>query len=284
MWLYGRELVNIAAACVPVVKPQSAYYLAMGPGGIKLLHDLVELAHEKGLLTILDFKGNDIGPTMEAYGKYVFEVVGAQMGTFTPLLGSTFWPTAKELEKQIHCWMPWFEQGYGAITMVRTSNEQATEIQDLVLADRSLIPGLKPDEEPRLYLYLATLARQWNEDVARLTGGLGSVGGVVGATYPQEAIRCRELMGDGIFTLTPGYGRQGGGAAGAVIAIVDSTGRIVGVVNSSRGLSQAWLGAGDVPMVGDPLEHVMRAVVAANAELNEALELQLGRNPYEKAV
>jgi orotidine-5'-phosphate decarboxylase len=89
-------------------------------------------------------------------------------------------------------------------------------------------------------------------------------------------------MGDNVFALIPGYGAQGGGAEGAVVALPNRGGKLCGTVNSSRGITlQSWRDkASGEPKAGDPMEHVARAIDDANAELNAALKEQLGRNPY----
>jgi len=279
---YLFKVVEVAAPRVAVVKPQYAFYGKMGPEGIRLLIDLVAHAHEQGLEVILDAKRADIGNTMEAYGDEVFGQYNVDACTFVPYLGETFYPA----------WMPHLAKGRCAISMVRTSNPEAVTIQDVVLEDRSLIPGLletDPDtgepEKARLYLYLATLVNQWHAQVAAETGGLGSVGGVVGATWPTEAIRCRALMGDDTFALIPGYGAQGGGSEGAAKAVPASNGDILGTDNSSRGIThQSWYDkTKGQPKPGDPLDHVMAAIDSANADLRQAFIALVGGDPFSEA-
>ena len=52
---------------VPVVKPQSAFFEALGPAGVAVLGRVVAAARERGLLVILDAKRGDIGSTASAY-------------------------------------------------------------------------------------------------------------------------------------------------------------------------------------------------------------------------
>jgi len=257
---YLYALLRIAAERVPVVKPQSAYYEAMGTEGMALLCWLEEAAHELGLLLILDAKRSDIGETMAAYAKANW-ISGADACTFNPYLGSTFIPG----------WLEWAARGRCAISMVLTSNPEADQLQLQPLKSGLLV-----------YEHMAQLTSGWNNEVLERTDGNGCIGAVVGATWPAQAVRCRELLGDHVFTLIPGYGAQGGGAEGAVVAVPNSQGQIVGVVNSSRGLTRdSWLNkTTGQPKPGDPLEHIIAAVDAANAELNAALEVQLGRDPY----
>ena len=63
--------------------------------------------------------------------------------------------------------------------------------------------------------------------------GYGSVGAVVGATYPEQLAELRAAMPHTWF-LVPGYGSQGGTAAD-VAAAFDDRGRGA-IVNNSRGI------------------------------------------------
>jgi orotidine-5'-phosphate decarboxylase len=81
---------------------------------------------------------------------------------------------------------------------------------------------------------------------------------VVGATYPEQAERARELLPRAL-QLVPGYGAQGASATDAVRGFAAGPcGREGGVVNSSRGLlfpkgaatdrAQAWEAAIDAAL------------------------------------
>lgn len=261
---YLHKVIDIAALLVPVVKPQFAYYAALGTGGDQMLRRIIEYAHNRDLLVILDAKRADIGQTMEQYGQEVFDKYNADACTFIPYLGPTFNPS----------WMKWLKQGRMVIPMIRTSNPEAATIQDLELAT-----GL------RVYEHVAQLVAVWNDRVAVETNGAGAVGGVAGATYPEQALRCRELAGDDVFFLIPGYGAQGGGADGAVGGLPNSRVEFIGTVNSSSGitLTSWWDRDTKQSRQGDALELVERAIKAANADLNMALERKLG-TPIAEAV
>lgn len=269
MYHYGCGVIEIAAAHAAAVKPQYAFYGRWGPPGFHLLQRLVAFAKSKGLLVILDAKRADIGSTMTAYGDEVFGQIGADACTFVPYLGGTFMPPPDE---DPDIWLPWLDQGRCVISMVRTSNPEAAELQDLELADGS-----------KVYEWMAAKVKEWAEVVAERTKGRGTVGGVIGATWPEQAVRCRELVGGEVLALIPGYGEQGGGAEGAVQAVPTSDGLIAGVVNSSRGLTlKSWSGAdpADIRTPNDALELVEAAVIEADQELNAALTTKIGRDPY----
>lgn len=262
---YLYEVIGIAAPLVPVVKFQVAYYSALGPEGENMLVRLIKYAHSLGLLVILDAKRGDMDETMEQYGEEVFGKYDVDACTFIPYLGPTFNPP----------WMKWLQQGRMVISMIRTSNSGAAVLQDLELGANGL----------KLYEYVAQLVSTWHHQVALATDGAGGVGGVVGATWPEQAPRCRALAGDGVFLLIPGYGAQGGGADGAVAGLPNSRGELMGCVNNSRGstLYSWWDRDKKEPRKGDALELVKAAINAANADLNAALERKLGI-PMAKAA
>jgi len=64
--------------------------------------------------------------------------------------------------------------------------------------------------------------------------GVGAVGAVVGATYPEEARRLRKLMPRSTF-LAPGLGSQGGDA-NALSLLTTKTGPVL--VSASRGIAR----------------------------------------------
>jgi orotidine-5'-phosphate decarboxylase len=112
------------------------------------------------------------------------------------------------------------QRGGGLYVLVRTSNPGSGVFQDRVS------DGLT------LYRHVAAVVEQINQETA---GGepYGSVGAVVGATYPQEIVELRAAMPHTQF-LVPGYGSQGG-TAQDVAAAFDSRG-LGAVINSSRGI------------------------------------------------
>jgi orotidine-5'-phosphate decarboxylase len=119
--------------------------------------------------------------------------------------------------------------GKGAFLLCRTSNPGGDDLQNQRLAS--------VDGQPLMYEHIAKLAQgPWN-----LNGQLGLV---VGATYPKEIERVRELAPT-LPLLIPGVGAQGGDAvatvkAGLRAANGNTTGPII--VNSSRAILYASSG------------------------------------------
>src|SRR5882724_7453714 len=57
------DVIDVVAPLVPAVKPQAAFFEELGHVGMTALAEVIDHAHERGLLVILDGKRNDIGST-----------------------------------------------------------------------------------------------------------------------------------------------------------------------------------------------------------------------------
>jgi orotidine-5'-phosphate decarboxylase len=205
------EAVADVACCV---KPNAAFFEALGPLGDEALHGLVA-AMPPGLPVILDGKRNDIGNTARKYAQAAFDELGADAVTVTPYLGKdTVEPFARYADK-------------GVFLLARTSNASAGDFQDLTLTG--------PDGRPtKLYQAVARKAMEWNKE-------FGNLGLVAGATYPEELAQLRKECGDGVPLLIPGVGAQGGDAAASIQKGADTKGRFA-VVNVGRAILQAGMG------------------------------------------
>ena len=62
-----RGIVDAVAPSVVAVKPQAAFFEALGADGVGALEDVCAYARTAGLLVILDAKRGDIGSTARAY-------------------------------------------------------------------------------------------------------------------------------------------------------------------------------------------------------------------------
>jgi orotidine-5'-phosphate decarboxylase len=163
---------------------------------------------------ILDAKRGDIGSTAEQYAIEAFERYGADAVTLSPFMGfDSVQPYLKY-------------PGKGAFLLCRTSNPGGDDLQNQRLAS--------VDGQPRLYEHVAGLAQgPWN-----LNGQLGLV---VGATYPAEIERVRELAPT-LPLLIPGVGAQGGDAVATIRAGHRTQGGTTTgpvIVNSSRAVLYA---------------------------------------------
>jgi orotidine-5'-phosphate decarboxylase len=116
------------------------------------------------------------------------------------------------------------ERDRGIFVLVKTSNPSSGELQD------QLMDGVP------LYARMGDLCEKWGQDTVGKYG-YSAVGAVVGATYPEQLRELRERLPHTFF-LVPGYGAQGGGAAG-VAAAFDANG-CGAIVNSSRAIMCAY--------------------------------------------
>jgi len=205
------------------VKPQVAYFEALGAPGYELYLRIVALAKQWGYLVIADAKRGDIGSTAEAYAKAHLDIAGADAVTVNPYFGSD------GLE-------PFFcrarEAGKGVFVLVKTSNPSSAEIQDLVLGSGG-----------PLYRRVADLVNEWGTGTVGARG-YRSVGAVVGGTHPAEGAALRAHM-PGVPLLIPGYGAQGA-RADDLKAMFDPRGSGA-VVNSARAILYAYRKREGVP-------------------------------------
>ncbi len=212
---FCAAIVDATKDLVCAFKPQIAYFAA------HRAEDQLErlMAHIKRVAPqvpiILDAKRGDIGSTAEQYAREAFERYQADAVTLSPFMGFD------SVEPYLRY------PGKGVILLCRTSNPGGSDLQNQRLAD---VPG-----QPRLYEHLAALAQgPWNTN--------GQVGLVVGATFPEEIARVRELAPT-LPLLIPGVGAQGGDAAATVKAgrRVAADGTVTGaiIVNSSRAVLYA---------------------------------------------
>ncbi|BAZ37042.1 orotidine 5'-phosphate decarboxylase [Calothrix sp. NIES-4101] len=191
LYLYNLEVIDAVYDLVPAVKLQSAYYEVFGSYGIKALERTVVAAQQRGLLVLLDAKRGDIGSTSEAYAE---AYLGGE-GNNHKIDGMTIVPYLGE-----DCLIPFFEAAIasrkGIFVCVKTSNPGAAIIQDQLIGNR------------HLYEIVADIIRPWaDKDIGKY--GYGSVGAVVGATFPEASKILRKQLPNSIF-LVPGLGAQGG--------------------------------------------------------------------------
>ena len=214
IYKYNCALIEALADIIPSVKIQVAYYEMLGPVGMQIFRDTLLYARQKGMITIADVKRNDIGATAEAYAAAYLGVDApfpADFVTLNAYLGSDgINPFIKECKNN----------GGGIFILVRTSNPSASEFQDFSIEGRLL------------YEHVGEKIAQWGEDLMGECG-YSSVGAVVGATWPEESKKLRELF-PRTFFLVPGYGAQG--ATAQDLKDCFDTRRRGAVVNASRSL------------------------------------------------
>ena len=215
---FNRAIVDATSDLVCAYKPNLAFYEALGTEGLRALEKTVTYIPD-AIPVIGDAKRGDIGSTARAYARALFETLGFDAATVNPYLGYD------SLE-------PFIEyRGKGVFILCRTSNAGSVDFQDLVLSGKSA--GVEGGERP-LFEVVALRAREWNAP--------GNVGLVVGATYPEELRRVRQLCPQ-MPLLIPGIGAQGGDPASAVRYGVDARGEKA-IISSSRQIIYAYPGGG----------------------------------------
>jgi orotidine-5'-phosphate decarboxylase len=182
---FCRGVLRAAAPRVPAIKFQSACFERYGSKGVALLEQEVAQAASLGLLVVLDFKRGDIGVSSAHYAAAARRT-GAHAVTVSGYLG-------------VSGVTPFLESGLGVFVLVRTSNPDSDAIQQARLADGRSVAELMAD----------VVASLGAGHVG--SGGLSSVGAVVGATQSAHAAALRARMPNQPF-LVPGYGAQGGKA------------------------------------------------------------------------
>ena len=234
---FCKGIVDAVGPYVVAVKPQSAFFEALGSDGIRALEEVCDYARSTGLLVVVDAKRGDVGSTSRAYAAAFLEprdggVPLADAMTASPYLGhDAVEPFLAACRRH----------GAGVFFLVRTSNAGAADVQDLTLSDG------RP-----LWQYLAGLVHEWGQPLVG-DGGLSCVGAVVGATYPRAVSEARRLMPQTPILL-PGVGAQG--ATPADVARAFTSGPASALVTASRSVIYAFRDT----------EDDWRAAAAAEAE------------------
>ena len=232
---FCRGIVDAVAPHVVGVKPQLAFFEALGADGMRAFEDVCAYARSAGLLVLADGKRADIGSTSRAYAAAYLEARSdaapvADALTVNPYLGRD------ALEPFLAACR---RHGTGIFCLVKTSNEGGADVQDLTLSDG------RP-----LWQHVARLVGEWGEDLVG-ERGLSSVGAVVGAPYPRAIGEARRLLPQAIFLL-PGIGPQGGTPADVARAF--TSGPASALVAVSRAVMYAYRSGGNDWRVAAGLE------------------------------
>ena len=238
-WLFfefNRWIIDAVCDIAVCVKPQMAFYERYGHYGVDAFEKTVKYAQLKKLLVIGDCKRGDGGDTADAYADgYLGKV---------PFFGSIEEPASLTLENplsRVDCLTVngyigqdcvgrfidvMKEDGTGIFVVTKTSFKPNSVVEQLVTASGRPV-----------WQELASMVNEWGAGTEGPQSGLRNVGVVMGATYPEDAPKMREILPNSIF-LIPGFGSQGGAAKEAVVGIrPDGFG---GIVNTSRALTYAW--------------------------------------------
>ncbi len=210
IFTFNKAIIDATHQDVCAYKPQVAYYAGQNvEDELQMTIDYLNSEYPN-IPVIFDSKRGDIGSTAQMYAMEVFERYKADSVTVNPLMGTDTLKPFLDYEDK------------GVIALCRTSNPSGDEIQNLMVNDTPV------------YELIAQLAKdKWNYNNNILL--------VVGATYPKELGRIREICPNIPF-LVPGVGAQGGDVEKVLKngLMADNKGL---VINSSRGIIYASNGA-----------------------------------------
>ena len=227
---FNRWVIEQTLPYAAAFKPNLAFYEARGAAGWQELAETMAYlrATAPEVFTIADAKRADIGSTNAGYVAALFDELGFDAVTLHPYLGrEALAPFLERTDK-------------ACIVLCRTSNPGAAELQDLDV------------EGAPLWERVAQKVRDdWDTN--------GNCLLVVGATYPAELARARELCRDMTF-LVPGVGAQGGDVSTVIANGLDARGRGL-LINASRSI----IFADDPGAEAKALRDAIRAAVAQEA-------------------
>jgi orotidine-5'-phosphate decarboxylase len=227
-----KGIVEATGDLVCCFKPNLAFFEALGTTGHAALRTLRGII-PSGVPLLIDAKRGDTPQTMRAYARAIFDELDADAVTVNPYLGGD------SLE-------PFFDYAdRGVFVLCKTSNPGAGEIQDLV------VEGGEP-----LFVHVARRAVGWDKH--------GTLGLVVGATYPADVAAVRQVAPRAPILL-PGVGAQAGDLERSVQAAM---GRDDGValVNASRSILYAGSGSNWQAAARAEADRVRSAINSARAQ------------------
>jgi len=215
-----REIVDATAPFASLFKPQHAHWEAI-PGGLEALQALIAHIHLKhpDIPVFLDCKRGDIDRTQQQYRESHFTLEGVDGMNYNGYMGRD---TLKSLINPEY-------PGRALVGLGRTSNKEAWEIQDAILADGR-----------RFWEFMVDRIRFWSADL----GVIENAGVVMGAAHkhphdPKEIFswhlsQARKIVGNSLWFLIPGIGTQGGFVEETIKASFAGSGTIA--INSSSGI------------------------------------------------
>lgn len=234
IYSFNRAIIDATHDLVCAFKPNLAFYEAQGLEGLQALSRTIDHIRrvDPDVAIIGDAKRGDVPSTSAAYAAAMFDTVGLDAVTVNGYLG----------RDSVEPFLSY--EGRGAFVLCKTSNPGAGNFQDI--EDREGVP---------LFQRVAQAVGGW--------GANGSVGLVVGATYPDELSAVREICPT-LPILIPGVGSQAGDLRQAVINGTDAQGRRA-VINASRSVIYAGSGS-------DYAKAARREAMRLRDAINDVLE------------
>ncbi|MDX6515949.1 MAG: orotidine-5-phosphate decarboxylase [Gaiellaceae bacterium] len=224
---FCNGIIDAIAPYAVAVKPNIAFFEALGFEGVRAFEETCAYARQAGLLVIVDAKRGDLGSTARAYATAYLEPRPPE-GPLADALTVNTYLGRDSLEPFL---LACKRHGGGLFCLVKTSNAGSIDVQDMALSDGRPLWQL--------------VAHMVNELAQETLGecGLSSVGAVVGATHPRAVAEARKLMPQSVFLL-PGVGAQG--ATPADVARAFTSGPASALVSASRSVIYAYRNDADM--------------------------------------
>lgn len=202
---FNKWIIKQTHPYVAAYKPNLAFYEARGEQGWRELRLTMQYLQEQhpDIFTIADAKRADIGSTNHGYVEAIFDQLQFDAITLHPYLGQEALQPFLERKDKI------------SIILCKTSNPGSGEFQDLKIKQQTL------------WEYMAReVSQKWNTHQNCML--------VVGATYPKQLAKVRQIVGE-MTLLIPGIGAQGGDLR-AVMQVGLNSNKNGLIINSSRGI------------------------------------------------
>ena len=202
---FNKYIIEATHEYASAYKPNTAFYEAQGDRGMRELRmtmGYVQVMHPD-ILTVCDAKRADIASASKQYARAIFEWFGFDAVTLNPYLGKDALEPFLDYKDK------------GCIILCHTSNPGAEEFQEQEI-----------DGKPFWELVTQKVVKEWNTN--------GNCMLLMGATYPEEMRKARELAPDLTF-LVAGIDTQGGKTKEVIEAGLDAQKNGL-MINSSRGI------------------------------------------------
>jgi len=218
------NIVDATAMFACMYKPQIAHWEALGTTGLMELARLILYIKQTypEIPVFLDCKRGDIDNTQEMYRTASFEKYGADGMNFSPYMGKS-------------CMKALYDEknpGRALVGLCFTSNPDARETQNVLLADGDMY-----------WQFIAKRTLQWAGELG--LDVLNNAGLVMAAAYADKVnpeiihkehleICRKKIVGNKLWFLIPGCGKQGGLMAETIISSYYGPGSIA--INESRSI------------------------------------------------
>lgn len=205
-WSVERWMTDIAIATAPyasMFKPQIAHWEAMGPAGIEALKRTIANIHKHcpDVPIFMDCKRGDIDDTQAQYRIAILQKLGADGMNFSPYMGRSCMKALVNDQTR----------GKALVGLCYTSNPDARQVQDVIVK-------INGTEMP-YWCFIAGCTSDWATEL----GVLEDAGLVMAAAYEnpkgsgvvrsEHLTHCRQIVGNRMWFLVPGCGKQKGAVA-----------------------------------------------------------------------